>query len=291
LTRKVKAIIIVYTVNMPNILPFDKQVMAISALAEGNSIRSIERMTGIHRDTIMRLGVAVGEACRLLMHEQMRGLDCRHVQLDEIWAYIGKKQRNVDPNNNPENYGDVWTFVALDPETKLVPTIHVGKRDWENTNAFVHDLASRLKNRVQVSSDGMNQYLSTIEDAFGHDADYGQIVKIYGGATDVEMQRRYSPAPVTAVTRKVVSGEPDMETISTSHVERQNLTSRMHSRRLTRLTNAFSKKFENFRAAMGLNYAYYNYCLIHRTIRCTPAMAAGVSSRIWTVRDLVERAQ
>ena len=276
---------------MANVLSFDNQVMAVHALAEGNSIRSVEAMTGIHRDTVMRLGVRVGRACRLLMDEQMRGLDCRHIQVDEIWGFVGKKQRNVNPDDNSEEYGDVWTFVALDPESKLVPSFHVGKRGWEDTNTFVHDLSTRMKNRIQLSSDGMNQYLNTVEDAFGTEVDYGQIVKIYGGAEDTESQRRYSPPPVTAITKKVISGKPDLETVSTSHVERQNLSVRMRNRRLTRLTNAFSKKLENFRASMGLTYAYYNYIKIHRTIRMTPAMAAGVSSRIWTVRDLVERAQ
>lgn len=276
---------------MANILQFDKQVTAVSALAEGMSIRSAEAMTGNHRDTVMRLGVRVGEACRQLMHEQMRGLDCKHIQVDEIWGFVGKKQRNVDPDNNSQSYGDVWTFVALDPESKLVPTYHVGQRNWEDTNAFVHDLSSRMKNRIQLSSDGMNQYLNTVEEAFGTDVDYGQIVKIYGGADDIDGKRRYSPPPVTAISKKAISGEPDLETISTSHVERQNLSVRMRNRRLTRLTNAFSKKLENFRASMGLTYAYYNYCKIHRTIRCTPAMAAGVSDRIWTVRDLVSLTQ
>lgn len=276
---------------MANILPIEKQVTAIGALAEGMSIRSVEAMTGIHRDTVMRLGVRVGEACRKLMDEQMRELDCRQIQVDEIWGFVGKKQRNVDPNDNPENHGDIWTFVALDPETKLVPTYHVGKRDWENTSAFVHDLASRMKNRIQLSSDGMNQYLNTVEDAFGTEVDYGQIVKIYGGGVDdVEQQRRYSPPPVTSVSKKAVCGEPDLAMTSTSHVERQNLSVRMRNRRLTRLTNAFSKKPENFRASMGLTYAVYNYVKICRTIRCTPAMAAGVANRLWTVRDLVELA-
>jgi IS1 family transposase len=277
---------------MANTLTVEKQVMAIHALAEGMSIRSVEAMTSIHRDTVMRLGVKVGTACRQLMDEQMRGLDCRHIQVDEIWGFVGCKQRNIDPNNNSEGYGDVWTFVALDPETKLVPTFHVGKRDWEDTNAFVHDLSTRLKNKIQLSSDGMNQYLNTVEDAFGTEVDYGQIVKIYGGgADDIETQRRYSPPPVTAITKKVIYGEPDLETISTSHVERQNLSVRMRNRRLTRLTNAFSKKLENFRASMGLTYAYYNYVKYHRSIRCTPAMAADVSKKLWTVRDLVELAQ
>lgn len=274
---------------MANVLTIEKQTLAIHSLAEGNSLRSVESITGVHRDTIMRLGVRVGEACRQLMDEQMRGLDCRHIQVDEIWGFVGCKQRNVDPANNPEDHGDAWTFVALDPETKIVPCFRVGKRDWETTDAFVHDLASRMKNRIQLSSDGMNQYLNTVEDAFGDQVDYGQIVKIYGGV-DTEGTRRYSPPPVTAISKKAIFGEPDLSTVSTSHVERQNLTARMHSRRLTRLTNAFSKKFEHFRAAMGLNYAYYNYCLLHRTIRCTPAMEAGVANHLWKVRELVELA-
>lgn len=272
---------------MANVLPFDKQVMAISALAEGSSIRSIERMTGIHRDTIMRLGVSVGKSCRRLMDEQMRDLDVKHIQVDEIWGFVGKKQRMVNESDGDNFVGDCWTFVALDPETKLVPSFVVGKRDWDHTNEFISDLACRVKNRIQLSSDGMNQYLNTVEDAFGDNVDYGQIVKVYGGV-ETEGQRRYSPPPVIGVKKKAISGEPNLETVSTSYVERQNLTLRMHCRRLTRLTNAFSKKIENFRAAIALNYAYYNYCLMHKTIRCTPAMAAGVSSRLWTVKNLVE---
>lgn len=275
---------------MANVLTIEKQVMAVHALAEGMSIRSVEAMTSIHRDTVMRLGVKVGAACRQLMDEQMRGLDCRHIQVDEIWGFVGKKQRNVDAADDSGEVGDVWTFVALDPETKAVPCFKVGKRDWEDTSAFVHDLASRMKNRIQLSSDGMNQYLNTVEDAFGDQVAYGQIVKVYGGV-DTEGTRRYSPPPITAITKKAVYGEPDLDTVSTSHVERQNLSTRMRNRRLTRLTNAFSKKLENFRASMGLTYGYYNFVKYHRSIRCTPAMAAGVSKKLWTVRDLVELAQ
>jgi len=274
---------------MANILPLEKQVTAISALAEGSSIRAVERMTGIHRDTIMRLGVRVGEACGRLMHERMRGLDAKQIQVDEIWGFVGKKQRNIQATEDPESWGDAWTFVALDPETKLVPSYVVGKRDWEHTQRFVADIASRVKNRIQLSSDGMNAYLATVEEAFGGDVDFGQIVKVYGGI-ETEGQRRYSPPPITAVMRKAISGQPDMEMISTSHVERQNLTMRMHCRRLARLTNGFSKKIEHLRAAVGLHYGYYNFVKMHGTIRCTPAMAAGVSSRLWTVRDLVELA-
>lgn len=276
---------------MANILPIEKQIVAVAALAEGSSIRSIERMTGIHRDTIMRLGVRVGTACEKLMDESMRGLDCRQIQVDEIWGFVGKKARNTTPAEEGDGLGDVWTFVALDPESKIVPSFVVGKRDFEHTHRFTMDLASRMANRVQLTSDGMNQYLATVEDSFGTDVDYGQIVKIYGSnAEGPEMMRRYSPPPITAVSRKIICGEPDEQFISTSHVERHNLTTRMHVRRLTRLTNAFSKKVENFRAAMGLWFAYYNFVKVHKTIRCTPAMAAGISPRLWTVADLIERA-
>lgn len=277
---------------MANILPFEKQVLAVHALTEGSSIRSIERMTGMHRDTIMRLGVRVGNTCAKLMDESMRNLDCVQIQIDEVWGFIGKKQRNTTAEEETVlGLGDVWTYVALDPESKLVPTYVCGKRDYLHTQDFTNDLASRLKNRVQISTDGMNQYLATIEDAFGADVDHGQIIKVYGSeAEDVETYRRYSPPHVTAVRRKAITGDPDPTMICTSHVERHNLTTRMHVRRLTRLTNAFSKKFENFQAAMGLWFAYYNMVKIHKTLRCTPAMAAGVTNRIWKVDDLVARA-
>lgn len=277
---------------MANILPFEKQASVIAALAEGSSIRSIERMTGIHRDTIMRLGVRVGMACEKLMDETMRNLDCRQIQVDEIWGFIGKKQRSVMPEHEGDlNQGDVWTFVALDPESKLVPSFICGKRDFAHTHAFALDLYGRMKNKVQLSSDGMNQYIGVIDDVFGPDADYGQIVKVYASeAEDGGNARRYSPPVVTAVRKTVISGDPDPTLISTSLVERQNLTMRMHCRRLTRLTNAFSKKFDNFRAAIALFYGYYNFVKIHSSIRCTPAMAAGVASRLWKVEDLVERA-
>lgn len=276
---------------MSNNLPVEKQINAVAMLAEGNSIRSIERITGIHRDTIMRLGVRVGEACEKLMDESMRKLDCRQIQVDEIWGFVGKKERRATPEDEANGLGDVWTFVALDPETKLVPSFVVGKRDYEHTQKFTQDLASRMANRIQLSSDGMNTYLATVEDSFGTDVDYGQIVKVYGSdAEATETSRRYSPPPITAIKRTAISGNPDLEFICTSHVERQNLTMRMHCRRLTRLTNAFSKKIENFRAAIALHFAYYNFIKVHRTISCTPAMAAGVASSLWGVEDLIQRA-
>ncbi len=278
---------------MANILPVEKQIAVIAALAEGSSIRSIERMTGIHRDTIMRLGVRVGNACEKILDETMRGLDCRQIQLDEIWGFIGKKQRAVRPEQAEDlNQGDVWTFVALDPETKLVPSFVCGKRDYAHTHAFALDLYGRVNNRIQISADGMNQYVSAIEEVFGPDADFGQIVKVYSSEAEDggSNTRRYSPPVVTAVRKRVISGDPDPTQIGTSLVERQNLTMRMHIRRLTRLTNAFSKKFENFRAAVALHFAYYNLVKVHSSIRCTPAMAAGATSSLWKIDDLIERA-
>lgn len=270
---------------MANVLSTEKQALAVGLLANGNSLRAIESATGIHRDTVMRLGVRVGEACGKMMHEQMRGLDCRHVQLDEQWGFIGKKQRNVSSDDKGFT-GDVWVFVALDPETKIVPSFVAGKRDWQHTMSFVSDLASRIKNRPQISSDGMNTYLQTIEEAFGSDVDYGQIVKIYGGV-DMEGSRRYSPPPVTAVSKKAISGNPDLDLISTSHVERFNGTTRNRFRPLTRLTHAFSKKIEHFQAGVALSFAAYNFVHVHRTLKATPALAAGITKRHWTWEDLV----
>ena len=270
---------------MANILPIEKQALAISALVEGTSIRSVERMTGIHRDTIMRLSVRVGQACEKLSDETMRQLHCDKIEVDEIWGYVGKKQRQIRKGDAAE-LGDAWTFVAIDPETKVVPCFQVGKRDHLTTEAFISDLSSRMTNRIQLSSDAMIHYANNVETAFGDEVDYGQIVKTYHTA---DTAGRYSPPDIQSVTRSCILGVPHR--VSTSIVERQNLTMRMHCRRLTRLTNAFSKKLENFKAAVALHFAYYNFVKIHSTIRCTPAMACGVSQRLWTVTDLVELSQ
>lgn len=261
----------------------------MSALCEGTSIRAIERMTGVHRDTIMRLGVKVGEACAKMHDETMRDLTCTHIQADEIWGFIGKKQRTATDGEQAAGLGDVWTFVGFDPDTKLAASYVVGKRDYLHTHRFVTDLASRMRSRIHLSTDGMLEYAGSIADVFGEGIDYGQIVKVYG-STDTEGQRRYSPPAVTAIRKTVVSGNPDEGEISTSLVERQNLTMRMHMRRLTRLTNAFSKKVENFRAAVALHFAYYNFVRMHSTIRATPAMAAGLSNSALTVADLIHLA-
>ena len=275
---------------MANILPLEKQVMAIHALAEGNSIRSIERMTNIHRDTIMRLGVKVGQSCATLLDEKMRNLELGSVEVDEIWGFIGKKQKQVTRSDDKHLVGDVWTYIALDVQTKLIPSYVIGKRDAYHTNAFMFDLSARIKNRVQISSDSLQSYAAAVERGFGSGVDYGQIVKTYA-SDDRYPQGKYSAPEVVSVEKNVIMGSPRESLISTSHVEKQNHTLRMHCRRLTRLTNAFSKKLENFKAAIGLNFAYYNFVKTHGAIRCTPAMAAGVMPSAMTVRDLVEMAQ
>lgn len=272
---------------MANILNTDKKIAVISALAEGSSIRSIERMTGIHRDTVMRLGVKVGQGCTALMDEKMRDLSCDRLEMDEIWGFVGKKERNVRPGES--HVGSVWTFCAIDADTKLVPAFKVGNRDAATADAFVQDVASRMKNRVQVSTDGLRAYVEAIEKSFGMDVDYAQIVKTYGHV-ETTNNRRYSAPEFVSSEKKVIVGSPNIDQISTSYVERLNATTRHHMRRLTRLTLAFSKKLENFEAAVGLHFAYYNFVKRHGTLRCTPAMAAGVTSSFWKVADLVEGA-
>ena len=271
-----------------NRLPLSRRTQVIGCLVEGNSIRSIERMTDTHRDTVMRLLVQVGDGCARLMNEQMRDLPCRRIQVDEIWAYVQKKQRHVSADDDRSRVGDVWTFVALDPDTKLIPAYRVGKRDLTTATGFLTDLSERLANRVQLSSDALAAYVDATEQAFGADVDYGQAVKFY--EAEPIGPGRYSPPHVVRQERKAVAGRPDAAHISTSLVERQNLTMRMSMRRFTRLTNAFSKKVENHRAAVALHFAHYNMVRLHKTLRCTPAMAAGVSDRLWSLEELVDRA-
>jgi len=269
-----------------NRLSRDRQAQIIGCLVEGNSIRSTERMTDTHRDTIMRLMVSAGEGCANLMDERMRNLSCRRIQIDEIWAYVQKKQRHLTEADDPNRVGDQYTFIALDPDTKLIPSYRVGKRDIETAAAFLTDLSERLINRVQISSDALRAYVEATEQAFGGDADYGQIVKIFEG--EPVGPGRYSPPHVVDARRYVVSGNPDLRHISTSYVERQNLTMRMSMRRFTRLTNAYSKKIENLRAAVALYFAHYNFVRIHSSLRVTPAMEGGVTNHLWSIGDLLE---
>lgn len=275
---------------MSNELKTEKKAQAVSLLCEGNSIRSIERITGIHRDTVMRLGVRVGQGCQRIMDEKLRNLNCGRIEVDEVWGFIGMKQKTAHLTNQiGDGVGDIWTWVAIDPESKIVPTFSVGDRSQYMANCFIEDLAARLSHRVQISSDALKAYQGAIERAFGSEVDYGSIIKTYGH-TELAEQRRYSPPEVIKTERIPVQGSPQIDLISTSHVEKQNHTLRMHCRRLSRLTNAFSKKLENFKAAVALHYAYYNFVKNHTSIRCTPAMEAGVATSAWTVQDLVEMA-
>lgn len=273
---------------MANILSREKQVRIISALAEDASIRAIERMTGVHRDTVMRLGVRVGEGCRRILDRIMRNLVCEQLQLDEIWGFIRKKQKNARPGE--ADAGDVWTFVAIDAKSKAVPCFKVGKRDSETAKAFVCDLSDRLANRVQISTDALAAYVDAVEEGFGGNVDYGQIVKSYESEKPLPASSRYSPPSMVSVSKTIINGNPEPWNISTSYIERQNLTLRMHCRRLTRLTLSFSKKLENFEAAVGLHFAYYNLVKIHRSIRMSPAMAIKATDRLWSVEDLIETA-
>ena len=272
---------------MANVLPRSKRLAVIGALVEGCSIRSTERMQGVHRDTIMRLGVKIGNGCADLLNETMVGLPCERFELDEIWSFIAKKQRQVTENDDPSK-GDVWTWVALDARTKLVPSFMTGKRDAATADAFVKDLASRLNRKVQISTDGLRLYVDPIDRAFGGDVDYAQIVKEFEG--EPAGAGRYSPPRVIAVEKTPIIGQPISELVSTSYVERQNLTMRMGIRRFTRLTNAHSKKLENHGAAVALHFAHYNFVRIHSALRCTPAMAAGVTSTVWSMDELLDAA-
>jgi IS1 family transposase len=264
---------------MANVLSIDKQVAIVSALAEGSGIRQIERITGVHRDTIMRLGVRVGQGCADLLDNKMRNLSCEHLQFDELWGFIGKKQKHIQPDDDP-TCGDVWTFCAIDSDTKLVPSFKVGKRDMTTANAFVSDVASRMKNRIQVSTDGLPGYVEAVERAFGMNVDYAQVIKIF--------ESEAADAEVIRMDKRTFTGQPDLSVASTSHVERLNGTTRLHMRRLTRLTYAFSKKLENFEAAVALHFAYYNFVKRHNALRATPAMAAGIERDFWTVHNLLE---
>jgi IS1 family transposase len=246
-------------------------------------------MLDVSIPTILSLLVRVGEGCAAIMDQTLVNLPTERLELDEIWAYVGKKQRHVSILDlDPESVGDTWTYVAIDSDTKLVPAHLVGKRTAENTNAFVEDLASRLSKRVQISTDGLAMYVEAIHGAFGGNVDYAQIVKSY--EAEHAGPGRYSPPKVTETQKTPIFGEPVEELVSTSYVERQNLTMRMQIRRMTRLTNAFSKKLRNHKAATALHFAHYNFVRRHQTLRTSPAMAAGVTERLWSTEDLVDLA-
>jgi IS1 family transposase len=268
-----------------NRLSKEQRIKIIAALVEGNSLRATARMCDVAFNTVLKLVPEIGVACSAYQNRACRNLTSKRIQCDEIWSFCYAKQKNVPADKQGQfGFGDVWTWVAIDPETKLVASWCVGTRGAATANVFMRDLAGRLLNRVQLTTDGHRVYLDAVENAFGSDIDYSMLVKIYGA--DAEPETRYSPAECIGSQVVGITGRPNPLYVSTSHVERQNLTMRMHMRRFTRLTNAFSKKIENHVASVALHYLYYNFCRIHQTLRVTPAMAAGISDHVWDISEI-----
>jgi IS1 family transposase len=269
-----------------NKLSTAERCQVIAAFVEGNSVNSTCRLTGRSKHTVLKLLADMGEACQKFHDEKVRGLACKRVQCDELWAFCHSKQKNVSPEHEGQfGYGDVWTWTAMDSDTKLMISWLVGLRDAVYAVRFMRDVADRLINRIQLTTDGLRSYLIAVDYAFGDDIDYAQLVKIYG--PDRSTPTRYSPPQLTAVELNVRKGDPDERHISTSHIERSNLTVRMMSRRFTRLTNGFSKKVENMKHAVALTFTYYNFCRVHQTLRVTPAMEAKIADHVWEIEELV----
>ena len=271
-----------------NKLPLAKRTQILAMLCEGSSMRSISRVADVSINTVSKLLVEAGEACLAIHDETVRNVKASRVQCDEIWSFCHAKQKNVaTAKAAPEGAGDVWTWTALDADTKLIVSYFVGDRSGESAMVLMDDLRDRLANRVQLTTDGHKAYLEAVEGAFGADVDFAQLVKMYGPT--ITAPGRYSPAECTGIKKIRREGSPDIAHVSTSYVERQNLTMRMSMRRFTRLTNAFSKKLDNHIHALALYFAFYNFCRIHKTLRITPAMAAGVTDRLWSLEDIVAK--
>jgi len=270
-----------------NKLSSEKRIAVVRALAEGCSIRATVRMTGVAKNTVTKLLVDLGRACWQYQSRTLRNLSCKRVQCDEIWSFCYAKEKNVPAEKRGQfGYGDVWTWTAIDAESKLAVSWMIGKRDAGTAQDFIADVSLRLANRIQLTTDGLKVYLEAVEAAFGGDIDYAQLVKVYGPSGDGP-EARYSPPACVGCNAKLVSGRPDWKHVSTSFVERQNLTMRMQMRRFTRLTNAFSKKVENLECAVALHFMVYNFARIHQTLRVSPAMKAGVTRRLWGIEDIV----
>jgi IS1 family transposase len=269
-----------------NRLTKEQRTKIIAALVEGNSLRATARMCDVVFNTVLKLLPEIGRACIEYQDKALRNLTCKRIQCDEIWTFCYAKEKNVPENKKGQfGYGDIWTWVAIDADTKLVPSFMVGTRGSQTAKAFMDDLASRLANRVQLTTDGHRVYLNAVEGAFGSDIDYAMLLKLYGN--DAEAETRYSPAECIGCREIGITGHPDPKHISTSYVERQNLTMRMSMRRFTRLTNAFSKKVENHIYHVALHYMHYNFCRIHKTLRVTPAMEAGITDHVWDIQEIV----
>ncbi|MEY2536497.1 MAG: hypothetical protein QOG67_237 [Verrucomicrobiota bacterium] len=268
-----------------NKLSAEAQKQVVAALVEGSSLRAVTRMTDVHRTTIMKLLCDLGRACSDYQDKVFRNLSCARIQVDEIWSFVGAKEKNCNAEMKAKGAGDCWTWVALDADTKLVPCWLIGQRTAGYAYHFMQDLKGRLANRVQLTTDGHVAYLRGVTGAFGPEIDYAQLQKIYGSPKDGET--RYSPAICLGSRKAIISGTPDYDHISTSYIERQNLTMRMSMRRFTRLTNAFSKKMENLEHAVALHYMHYNFCRVHQTLRVTPAMEAGIADHIWAIGELI----
>jgi IS1 family transposase len=270
-----------------NKLTNETRAQVLSMLCEGMGINATCRVTGVAKMTVLKLLADAGAACEKFHDENVRNVKSKKIQCDEIWSFCYAKEKNVPAAvAAPEEAGDVWTWTALDADSKLIVSYLVGGRDAGYATEFMQDVAGRLANRVQLTTDGHKAYLNAVEDAFAGDVDFAQLIKLYGAVPESQ-QRRYSPAPCTGSLKRRVNGNPNPEHVSTSHVERQNLTMRMHMRRFTRLTNAFSKKIENHVHAISLHFMFYNFCKIHSTLRITPAMAAGISTKVWELSDIV----
>lgn len=268
-------------------MPIEKRAQILSLLVEGNSLRSTSRIADCSINTVTKLLVDVGMACAEYQDSALRNLPCKQIQCDEIWSFCYSKQANVPEEfKGVAGYGDIWTWTAICPDTKLIASWLVGERSAEVAMAFTEDLASRLANRIQLSTDGNRMYVKAVENAFGGDIDYAMLIKHYGHDAKQFVDRRYSPAPYTGSTKAKINGDPELSKVSTSYVERQNLTMRMGIRRFTRLTNAFSKKAENHAHAVALHFMYYNFGRIHKTLRVTPAMEAGISTKVWSLEDI-----
>ena len=270
-----------------NKLPLKTRSLILNMLCEGQSMRATARLADVSFNTVAKLLIDAGKVCADLHDELVQGVTASRVQCDEVWSFTYAKQKNVaKAKAAPQEAGDTWTWTALDADTKLIVSSMVGGRDAEYANAFMDDVASRLANRVQMTTDGHKAYLEAVEGSFGADIDYAQLIKVYGNAPET-LKGRYSPADCTGIVKRTVEGQPDEKHISTSFVERQNLTMRMQMRRFTRLTNAFSKKFENHMHMVALYTVWYNFIRIHKTLRVTPAMEAGLSETLWDMEDLV----